>query len=51
MGNYFSESSPSSRIFHPSEMAEVACFLLSDASSCISGEVVHCDAGKHLNKI
>lgn len=50
-GNYFSESSPSSRIFHPSEMAEVACFLLSDASSCISGEVVHCDAGKHLNKI
>lgn len=50
-GNYFSESSPSSRIFHPSEMAEVACFLLSDASSCISGEVVHCDTGKHLNKI
>lgn len=50
-GNYYSETSPNNRIFHPAEMAEVAAFLLSDASSCISGEIIHCDAGKHLTKL
>ena len=50
-GNYYSETSPNKRIFHPAEMAEVASFLLSDTSSCISGEVIHCDAGKHLTKL
>lgn len=37
------------RIFLPEEVAELACFLLSDASKCISGEVIHCNAGNHLN--
>lgn len=32
----------------PEEIAEVACFLLSDASKCISGETIYCDAGSHL---
>lgn len=50
-GNYYSETSVNKRIFHPAEMAEVAAFLLSDASSCISGEIIHCDAGKHLTKL
>jgi len=31
------------------EIAEVACFLLSDASKCISGEVIACDAGEYLS--
>lgn len=30
------------------EIAEVACFLLSDASRCISGEVIPCDAGEYI---
>lgn len=30
------------------EIAEVACFLLSDASKCISGEVIPCDAGEYI---
>ena len=30
------------------EIAEVACFLLSDASKCISGEVIACDAGEYI---
>lgn len=30
------------------EIAEVACFLLSNASKCISGEVIPCDAGEYL---
>lgn len=38
----------SGRSFLPEEIAEVACFLLSDASVCISGEIVHCNAGNHL---
>lgn len=37
------------RAFLPEEIAEVACFLLSDASKCISGEIIHCNAGNHLN--
>ena len=38
----------SGRTFLPEEVAEVACFLLSDASKCISGEIIHCNAGNHL---
>ena len=38
----------SGRIFLPEEVAELACFLLSDASKCISGEIIHCNAGNHL---
>lgn len=33
--------------FLPEEVAEVACFLLSDASKCISGEIIHCNASNH----
>lgn len=39
----------SDRIFLPEEIAEVACFLLSNASNCISGEIIHTNAGNHLN--
>lgn len=50
-GDYQDDDSPNGRIFHPAEMANVACFLLSDESSCISGETIHCDCGRHLNVI
>lgn len=46
-GNYANESS-AGRIFLPEEVAEVACFLLSNASRCISGEIIHVNAGNHL---
>lgn len=39
------------RLILPEEIAEVALFLLSDASKCIAGEVVHCNAGNHLKVI
>lgn len=32
----------------PNEIAEVACFILSNASKCITGEIIYCDAGSHL---
>lgn len=46
-GNLY-RSCASGRTFLPEEIAEVACFILSDASKCISGEVIHCNAGNHL---
>lgn len=39
------------RLILPEEIAEVAVFLMSDASKCIAGEVVHCNAGNHLKVI
>ena len=46
-GNYYMNNA-AGRIFLPEEVAEVACFLLSDASKCISGEIIHTNAGNHL---
>lgn len=46
-GNLYRDCA-SGRTFVPEEVAEVACFLLSDASRCISGEIIHCNAGNHL---
>lgn len=46
-GNMYRECA-SGRIFRPEEVAEVACFLLSDASKCISGEVIHTNGGNHI---
>ena len=36
------------RFIMPEEIAEVATFLLSDASNCISGAVIPCNQGNHL---
>ena len=46
-GNLYRDCA-SGRTFVPEEVAEVACFILSDASRCISGEIIHCNAGNHL---
>lgn len=47
-GNFYRDCA-SDRIFLPEEIAELACFLLSDASRCISGEIIHTNAGNSLN--
>ena len=47
-GNLYRDCA-SGRTFLPEEVAEVACFLISDASKCISGEIIHTNAGNHLN--
>lgn len=39
----------SGRVFVADEVAEVAVFLLSDASICISGEIIACDAGEYIS--
>ena len=38
------------RLYKPEEVAEVVNFLLSDFSSCISGEVIACDNGNYISK-
>ena len=38
-----------SRYYRPEEVAEVACFLLSDASNCINGQIIVCNEGKTIN--
>ena len=47
--NLYCEYKASERFFVPEEVAEVVAFLISDVSKCISGEVIYCDAGNHLN--
>lgn len=37
------------RYYLPEEVAEVASFLLSDASNCINGQIIHCNEGKTIN--
>ncbi len=48
-GNNLATDESSGRCFLPEEIAEVTLFLLSDASKCISGEILHCNAGNHIN--
>lgn len=47
--NLYLERVAPGRVFLPEEVAEVACFLLSDAAKCISGEIIACDAGEYLS--
>ena len=47
--NLYVDRISSGRAFLASEIAEVAVFLLSDSSKCISGEVIACDAGNYIS--
>lgn len=40
---------PLGRLGEPTEVAEVACFLLSDAASYMTGQVLHVDGGLWMN--
>lgn len=37
------------RYYLPEEMAEIACFLLSDASNILNGQILVCNEGKTIN--
>lgn len=47
-GSLYNSWQNNGRLFLPEEVAEVANFLLSDASSCISGEIIACNQGNHI---
>ena len=48
-GDLYCDYNASGRFFMPEEVAETVAFMVSDCSKCISGEIIHCDAGNHLN--
>ena len=48
-GNLYLAANATERVYLPEEVAETACFLLSDASGCISGQVIVCNNGKTIN--
>ncbi len=41
-GNLYLKSNATGCVYLPEKIAEYACFLLSDASGCVSGEVLTC---------
>lgn len=46
--NLFRRYAVGRRVLLPEEIAEVAIFMISDASNCISGQVIACNEGNHL---
>lgn len=48
-GNLYLPYNATERIYLPEEVAETACFLLSDISGCISGQIIVCNNGKTIN--
>lgn len=47
-GKSFNASAIGKRVIKPEEIAEVCCFLISDASNCISGQVIACNEANVL---
>jgi len=48
-GNLYLPDNATERVYLPEEVAETACFLLSDISGCISGQIIVCNNGKTIN--
>lgn len=48
-GNLYCHLNMTERAYLPEEVAEAACFLLSDASSCISGQIIALNNGRTIN--
>lgn len=47
--NLHYEGNTTERIYLPEEVAETACFLISEASGCISGQIIVCNNAKTIN--
>ena len=48
-GNLYFPRNTIERVYLPEEVAETACFILSDVSKCISGQILLCNNGKTIN--
>lgn len=48
-GNLACPGNTLGRVYLPEEVAEVACFLLSDTSGCLSGQIITCNNAKTVN--
>lgn len=47
--NLYYPNQVTSRYYLPEEIAEIACFLLSDASNILNGQILVCNEGKTIN--
>ena len=47
--NLYCKKNMTERVYLPDEIAESACFLLSDASECVSGQILVCNNGRTVN--
>lgn len=48
-GNIYLAYNHTERAYLPEEVAETACFLLSDVSGCVSGQIITCNNAKTIN--
>ena len=48
-GNLYCSCNATERVYLPEEVAETACFLLSDAAGCVSGQIITCNNAKTIN--
>ncbi len=48
-GDMYAPNYSTGRTYQPEEVAEVACFLISDAAACISGQIILCNNGNSIN--
>ena len=48
-GNLYLDINPTNRVFLPEEIAEIACFLCTDASNIINGQIIYCNEGRTIN--
>lgn len=48
-GNLYYANHATDRIYLPEEMAEMACFLMSDESNLLNGQILICNEGKTIN--
>ena len=48
-GNLYSGNYASGRYYMPDEVAETACFIVSDAAGCISGQIITCNNASTIN--
>lgn len=48
-GNLFYPANTNDRAYLPEEVAQVACFLISDISGCVSGQIIQCNEAKTAN--
>ena len=48
-GNLWAGYNITERVYLPEEVAEIACFLISDAANCLSGQIIICNEGKSIN--
>lgn len=48
-GNLYLSSNHTERVYLPEEVTETACFLISEASGCVSGQIITCNNAKTIN--